>query len=93
MTTWFGRRWRGEVPAAALCWRDMLLIGTLVNLGASFAALMAYAQGAGAGWAVALHFGALPLNIFLCMCLWRLRDRSGMHLAFGSAWFAAMIVI
>jgi hypothetical protein len=93
LTTWLNRRWRGEVPAAALCWRDMLLVGTLVNLGASFAGLMAYAQGAGLGWAVALHFGALPLNLFLLGCLWRLRERSGRHLALAAVWFVAMLVV
>jgi hypothetical protein len=64
-----------------------------VNLCASFAALMAYAQGAGMGWALALHFGALPLNVFLFMCLWRLPERSDLHVALASVWFAAMVVV
>lgn len=93
MNAWFSRRWRGQVPAAVLWWRDMLLVGTVVNVCASFAALMAYAQGAGMGWALALHFGALPLNTFLFMCLWQRPERSGLHLALASVWFAAMVVL
>lgn len=93
MKTWFSRRWRGQVPAAVLWWRDMLLVGTVLNLCAGFAALMAYAQGAGMGWTMALHFGMLPLNVFLFMCLWRRPERSGLQLALASVWFAAMVVV
>lgn len=93
MTGWFRRRWLGQVPPATLWWRDMLVLGTVLNLCAAFAALLAYALGAGTAWALALHFSMLPLNVFLLLCLWRRPDRTKAQLALASAWFVAMVVI
>ena len=93
MIRWFARRWRGEVGAARLWWRDMLAIGTVVNLATGAAALMAYALGAGATWAMAVHFGALPFNASMCLCLWRQAERIPVQLALASVWFAAMVVV
>ena len=36
----FVRRWRGLVPLSVLFWRDMLAVGTFVNVLAAFAGLM-----------------------------------------------------
>lgn len=93
MTGWLRRRWRGQVPAATLWWRDMLVLGTALNLAAAFAALMAYALGAGMAWALLLHFSVLPWNTFLLLCLGRRPDRTTAQLALASAWFVAMVIV
>jgi len=85
----FARRWRGEVPLATLFWRDMIAIGSLLNLGASFFALMLAAQGAPTGWAVAMHFAPLPYNLFLFAALWRRSDRSAAMSLGAGLWLAA----
>ena len=36
---YFSRRWRGQVPLAVLLWRDMLGVGTLINLTGTMLAL------------------------------------------------------
>ena len=41
----FAQRWRGQVPLRRLFWRDIVLIGSLINLAATFLALMLAAQG------------------------------------------------
>lgn len=89
----FARRWRGEVAAAPLFWRDMLGVGTLVNLGMSFIALMLASQGAPGGLAVAVHFAPLPYNLFLVMALWRLPGRAPMRSVVAVAWLLLMTVV
>ena len=39
------RRWRGDVPLRTVFWRDMLGVGTAVNVLFTFAALIAATQG------------------------------------------------
>jgi len=66
-----GSRWRGEVSAATVYWRDILAVGSFINFLTSFAALMLAAQGANLLIAAAVHFAALPYNVFLVVALWR----------------------
>jgi hypothetical protein len=89
----FARRWRGEVAAAPLFWRDMLGVGTLVNLGMSFVALMLASQGAPGGLAVAVHFSPLPYNVFLFMALWRLPGRTRALTLLAVSWLVLMTVV
>ena len=91
-TGFFARRWRGEVPAAQLFWRDMVLVAGAVNLTASFAALMAAAQGAASWLAALLHFSPLPYNFFLFAALWRLPQRSPLLSALAWAWLLLVCV-
>ena len=59
------------MPFARLFWRDMLLVGSAINLGFGFLALMLLAQGVATATAIALHFAPLPYNLFLFAALWR----------------------
>ena len=85
----FTRRWRGEVPLARLFWRDMLVAGSLLNLVASFGALMLAAKGAPGAVAAALHFGPLPYNLFLCLALWRHPARRPWQAGVATLWCLA----
>ncbi len=71
----------------------MLGLGTAVNLLASFLALMVVSQGVDARIALALHFAPLPYNLFLCMAVWRLPQRTALHGAVALAWMAVMTVV
>jgi len=90
---YFSRRWRGQVPLAVLLWRDMLGVGTVVNLIATILALAAIIQGAHAGLAVALHFAPMPYNLFLFAVIWRAPDRSIFTSAVAAGWLAVMTLI
>lgn len=90
---YFTRRWRGEVPPAVLLWRDMIGVGTLINLVATFAAFMLASQGVPLHLAVALHFAPLPLNVFLFAALWRAPRRTAVSTGIGLAWVAAMTIV
>lgn len=89
----FGRRWRGEVALQRLFWRDILVVGTSVNLLASFAALMLAAQHVATMTVVATHFAPLPYNVFLFAALWRMPQRSlGVSLA-ALTWLVLMTLL
>lgn len=87
------RRWRGEVPLRRLFWRDMLAVGSFVNVLASFAALAAAAAGAPMAWAAALHFAPVPWNVFLFVVLWRRPGRPFLMAAVAAGWLVVMTVI
>jgi len=89
----FSRRWRGRVPLTALLWRDMLGVGTVVNLAATIMALAVIVQDGPVGLAVALHFLPMPFNVFLCVALWRMPDRSPLASLIAAGWLAAMTLV
>lgn len=93
MSSFFTRRWRGQVPMRTLFWRDMLGIGTAVNVLATFAGLIAASQGAATWIAVAMHFMPLPYNLFLCAAVHRMRPRSSAANLVAMGWLAVMTLV
>lgn len=88
-----GARWRGQAPLNTLFWRDMLIVGTFINLLASFIALMIAAQGGDPIVAALVHFGCLPYNAFLVFALWQ-TPRCGTAMKwFSLAWLVAVTVL
>ena len=74
-------------------WRDMLGVGTALNVLATFIALMAASQGAPSLAAVAIHFAPLPYNIFLFAAVGRASPRSRVAKVVGLVWLALMTVV
>ena len=89
----FSRRWRGEVPMRTVFWRDMLGVGTAVNVLATFVAFMVASQGASSWIAVTIHFAPLPYNIFLIAVIGRASPRSRLTVIGSFAWLAVMTVV
>ncbi len=89
----FALRWNGQVPWQVLLWRDMLGVGTAINLGATLLAVVAAIQDAPVGLVAVLHFAPLPYNFFLFAALWRMPRRPVVAAALGAAWLVAVLVI
>ncbi len=89
----FASRWRGERSVTALFWHDIVVVASLLNLLASFAAMMLAAQRAPTGLAVALYFAPLPYNLFLCLALWRHAACSRTLAVAAGLWFLAAAVL
>lgn len=87
------QRWRGQAPVRTLFWRDMLTVGTMLNLLFSFGALMLAAQGVPLAWVVALHFAPAPWNAYLVLALWRTPGAGHLLRVAASAWFGLMLVL
>jgi hypothetical protein len=79
----FAARWRGNVPLKRLFWRDMVVIGTAINLATTAASLVLLAAGLPLPAALAVHFAALPYNLFLTFAVWRTAERRGGGTAFA----------
>lgn len=90
---YFSRRWRGQVPLPQLLWRDIIGVGTLVNLVATMLALAAVTQDAPSGLAVALHFAPLPYNVFLFGALWHTPGRNEFTLGLAGGWLIVMTLV
>ncbi|MGE0500948.1 MAG: hypothetical protein AB7I79_04725 [Rhizobiaceae bacterium] len=67
----FRSRLDGAVPLDRLFWLDMALVGTLINLATSFAALVALGLKWPAWAWIAVYLSPLPYNLFLVMAVWR----------------------
>ncbi len=93
MDNFFSRRWRGEVPLSTLFWRDMLGVGTVINLTGTVAALILAAQDALTAIVVVVHFAPLPYNLFLFAALLRAPRRNVFSSAVGMVWLALMTLI
>lgn len=89
----FARRWRGERAATTLFWTDIVVVASLLNLLASFAALMLAALHAPTALAVAVYFAPLPYNLFLCLALWRHAACSRLLAWAAGLWFLAAALL
>jgi hypothetical protein len=93
MGSYFSRRWHGEVPLGVLVWQDMLGVGTLVNLTATFLAVVAVILGAHSVLALAVHLSPLPFNVFLVGSVWRAPAGNTLVAGIAALWFCVMMVI
>ncbi|PWK63511.1 hypothetical protein [Aminobacter sp. AP02] len=73
----FSRRWNGAVPLGQLFWRDMVTVGSLINVASTIAALAILAAKMPALLAVAVHLIPLPYNLFLYGSVLRSADLAG----------------
>jgi len=88
-----GSRWRGETSLAILYWRDMLAVGSTINLFTGFAALMLAAQGVNLVFAAVVHFAMLPYNVFLVVALWRTAQCTRAMAWTSLVWLGAVTVL
>ena len=70
-------RWSGEVPLRVLIVRDMLILGTSINVVTTIASLIVLGAGASAGIGLAVFFLPLPYNLFIFLCVWRSAGQVG----------------
>lgn len=89
----FRRRWSGQVPWSVLLWRDMVAVGTAVNLGATLLAVAAAIAGAPFVLVALLHLSPLPYNLFLFAALHRLPQRPAFAVVLAAAWLIAVLIV
>ncbi|MEP9388044.1 hypothetical protein [Mesorhizobium sp. KR9-304] len=94
----FVRRWGRRVPLGLLFWRDMIVIGSALNLAAAFAGLMALGFKADLLVAMLIFHAPLPYNFFIVGAIWRTADlvdaAKASSARFGAAlWLVAATVL
>ncbi|UCI08407.1 hypothetical protein [Mesorhizobium sp. B1-1-8] len=97
-TDFFRARWRNQVSLDRLFWRDMVLVGTVINIASTVLALVLLGLTLPLGIVLAVHFLPVPYNIFLALAVWRAAEKSGGAKAslmmLGSAfWLIATVVV
>jgi hypothetical protein len=75
--SFFASRWRGEAPLDRLFWRDMVLVGTVLNLLTTAAAILLLGLKLSMAIVLAVHFSPVPYNLFLFAAVWRTADAAG----------------
>ncbi|HEY7647062.1 MAG TPA: hypothetical protein VH858_18615 [Hyphomicrobiales bacterium] len=70
-------RWRGEVPLGIVFWRDMICVGTALNVLSTMVALLLLAAEAGTPTVLTVHFAPVPWNLFLFLSVWRSASNTG----------------
>jgi hypothetical protein len=94
----FAARWNGEIPLATLFWRDILVVGTGLNIAATLGAIALLGAKLPLAAALAVHFALTPYNLFLAFAGWRTAERRGGGAAFvwqmaAIIWLIAVLVI
>ncbi|TGQ43995.1 MULTISPECIES: hypothetical protein [unclassified Mesorhizobium] len=73
----FRSRWQGMVPLDRLFWRDLVVVGSAINLASSVAALILLGLKLSLALVLAVHFAPVPYNIFLTFAVWRTTEKTG----------------
>jgi hypothetical protein len=72
---YFQQLWWAEMPLATVFWRDMAVVGSIVNVVSIALATITAAFGGATGVGIALYTAPTPYNIFLVVAVWRRADR------------------
>ena len=97
MRTFFRARLDGGVPLPVLLVRDMLLVGTLLNLAFLGFAVMALEAGYPDWLALVVFLVPMPYNVFLWFAVWRRSRLPGpgatFARTFATLWLMLMFVV
>jgi hypothetical protein len=74
--SFFRSRWQGRVPLDRLFWRDLLLVGTALNVASAMAAIILLALKLPLVLVLGVHFALVPYNIFLTFAVWRTTEKA-----------------
>lgn len=77
LAAFFAERWAGRVPLRILFLRDMLAVGTLINIVTTALSLAAIANDAPTWAGLAIFLSPLPYNLFLFLSVWRAAGQVG----------------
>lgn len=93
MSEFFTLRWRGLIGWRTLFWRDLLVIGTSLNLLLTGSALALLSQGVALHWVLAVHLLPLPYNLLIVSALWRAPQRPALVLGVSVLWLVFFVLV
>lgn len=93
LSEFFTQRWRGLVGWRTLFWRDLLVIGTSLNLLMTGSALALLSQGVALPWVLAVHLLPLPYNLLIVSALWRAPQRPALVLGVSVFWLIFFVLV
>jgi hypothetical protein len=63
--------WHGRVPLPRIFWDYAIIVGSLVNLATTLAALASFANGLPVVLGLLIHFLPTPYNLLMVVGVWR----------------------
>jgi hypothetical protein len=93
LKTFIAQRWQGRIGWTTLFWRDLLLIGTSLNVLMTGTALALLSQDAPMHWVLLAHLSPLPYNLLIVSALWRSPRRPSVVVAFSVGWLLLFVVV
>lgn len=92
--TFLRSRWRGEVPLGIVFWRDMIGVGTAVNILFAMIALLLLAAEVDTPVVLLVYFAPVPWNLFLFLSVWRSASNTGgQHASLAKAIAAVWVLV
>lgn len=70
-----GAVWRGEVPLATAFWWHAIVVGTAINVVATFAFVAVHAAHVSNVASLAVMLAPIPYNVFVAVAVWRSAGR------------------
>ena len=77
MNEFIASRWNGTVPLETVFWRDMILVGTVINVLATGLCMALFVAGAPAALGLLVFFAPLPWNLLLFVAVWKASANAG----------------
>ena len=93
MSTFLIQRWHGRIGWRTLFWRDLLLIGTGLNLLMTGSALALLSQGVALPWVLLVHLLPLPYNLFIVSAIGRAPQRPALVLGVSVFWLVFLVLV
>lgn len=90
---YFLSRWHAQIPLNTIFWRDLLLIGTLLNVAVLVASLIAVAAGFPPYIALVAHILLVPYNLFLMLSVWRWPGVNVLFKSTAGGWFLMTVFL
>lgn len=91
--TFFAQRWRAQIGWPTLFWRDLLLIGTSLNLLMTGTALVLISRDVPMQWVLLAHLSPLPYNLLIVSAIWRAPRRPTVVLCVSVFWLLLFIAV
>lgn len=93
MKRFITQRWQGHIGWRTLFWRDLLLIGTSLNLLMTGFALVLLSQDTPLQWVLLAHLLPLPYNLFILRALSRAAERPAVVMGVSVFWLILFVAV
>jgi hypothetical protein len=93
LKTFITQRWHGRVGWRRLFWRDLLIVGTSLNVLMTGLALALLSQDVAIQWVLLAHLLPLPYNLLIVSAIWSAPRRPALVLGASLCWLVLFVAV
>ena len=93
MKTFITQRWQGRIDWRRLFWRDLLIVGTGLNVLMTGLALALLSQDVAIQWVLLVHLLPLPYNLFIVHAIGSAPQRPALVLGASLCWLVLFVAV